>query len=52
MTLGQPFTNVPGGTRDWTFAGNGNYNPKSGSVEIVITKADAVVKVDGVHGDL
>lgn len=36
LNLGQKFTNVPGGTANWTFAGNTNYNSASGSVQIVI----------------
>jgi hypothetical protein len=48
LDLGTKFTNVPGGTAIWTFAGNGNYNAQSGSVGIVIERADATVKVDGV----
>jgi Domain of unknown function (DUF5011) len=36
LNLGQTFTNVPGGTANWTFAGNNNYNSASGSVQIVI----------------
>ncbi len=47
LNLGASFTNVPGGTADWTFTGDGNYKTKSGSVAIVINKADATVKVDG-----
>lgn len=39
LSLGASFTNVPGGTANWAFAGNSNYNPDSGSVAIVITKA-------------
>jgi len=35
---GATFTNVPGGTAHWSFAGNADYNPSSGSVSIVITK--------------
>ena len=46
-TLGQSLTNGPGGTAESSFAGNCNYNPKSGSVEIVINKAYVLVKVDG-----
>src|SRR5690606_40835928 len=42
------FTNVPGGTANWTFTDvTGNYNNQSGSVAIVIEKADATVSVAG-----
>jgi hypothetical protein len=43
LHLGSTFTNVPGGTAHWTFDGNNNYNPASGDVSIVITKATPVV---------
>ena len=45
LHLGSTFTNVPGGTANWTFEGNDNYNSATGSVAIVITKANAVVNV-------
>ena len=48
LDLGAKFTNVPGGTATWSFAGNGNYNAQSGSVLITINKADATVTVNGV----
>src|SRR5690606_8128602 len=48
LDLGAKFTNVPGGTANWTFTDQtGNYNNQSGSVEIVIEKADATVSVAG-----
>ncbi|MEO7839411.1 MAG: PxKF domain-containing protein [Anaerolineales bacterium] len=50
LHLGDSFTNVPGGTADWTFDGNGNYNSASGSVAITINKADATIDVDGYSG--
>lgn len=37
LNLGDTFTNVPGGTAHWTFAGNNNYNSANGSVDIGIT---------------
>ncbi len=37
----------PAARRTGRFAGNGNYNAQSGSVDIVINKADAVITVDG-----
>src|SRR6185295_5406904 len=50
LHLGASFTNVPGGTASWTFDGNGNYNPASGTAAIVISKADAHVTVNGFTG--
>jgi hypothetical protein len=50
LDLGDSFTGVPGGTAEWTFAGNGNYNNASGSVEIEIGKADATIEVLGFTG--
>ncbi|HEY8562282.1 MAG TPA: PxKF domain-containing protein [Pyrinomonadaceae bacterium] len=45
LNLGASFTNVPGGTANWTFTGGTNYVDESGSVEIKIGKADAVIEV-------
>jgi hypothetical protein len=45
LNLGASFTNVPGGTANWSFAGNTDYKAASGSVAIVINKADAVLAV-------
>jgi hypothetical protein len=46
LDLGASFTDVPGGTADWTFTDvTGNYNDDEGSVEIVIDKADATCTV-------
>jgi len=51
LDLGASFTNVPGDTADWTYTDAiGNYNNDSGSVSIVITKADAIVTVNGYTG--
>src|SRR5207244_11738990 len=50
VDLGAPFTNVPGGTAHWTFAGGTNYNGQFGDAAIVITKADASVVVNGYTG--
>ena len=36
LNLGNSFTNVPGGTAHWVFAGNTNYNAQSGDVAITI----------------
>src|SRR5213078_2559876 len=43
LNLGATFTNVPGGTAHWTFAGNTNYAPASGDATIAITKATPVI---------
>ena len=49
--LGASFTNVPGGTANWTFTdAHGNYNDQSGTAAIVITKANATVTVTGYTG--
>jgi hypothetical protein len=50
INLGSTFTDVPGGTAHWTFAGGTNYNDQSGDVAIVISKADASVLVNGYTG--
>jgi len=48
LDLGASFTNVPGGTANWTFTDvTGNYNDANGSVEITINKADATIVVAG-----
>ena len=41
---------MPGGTANWSFTGGTNYNDKSGSVAIVINKADAACTVTGYTG--
>jgi len=51
LNLGGSFTNVPGGTTNWSFTDvTGNYNDQSGSVAIVINKADATITVNGYTG--
>ena len=45
LNLGASFTNVPGGTAHWTFAGNTNYAPSSGDATITITKAPSTTTV-------
>ena len=45
LDLGTSFTNVPGGTADWTFTGGTNYTNQSGSVAIDLSKADVTVSV-------
>lgn len=44
------FTNVPGGTANWTFTGGTNYTDQSGTAVIVINKAVATVTVTGYTG--
>lgn len=39
LNLGASFTDVPGGTAAWSFSGNSNYAPATGTAAIVITKA-------------
>src|SRR5205823_87766 len=50
LNLGASFTDVPGGTADWSFAGNTDYAPASGSEGIVITKASDSINVAGYSG--
>jgi len=39
LTLGASFTDVPGGTVAWSFSGNPNYAPATGTAAMVITRA-------------
>jgi hypothetical protein len=50
LSLGATFTNVPGGTANWSFSGGTNYNDLSGTAAIVINKANAAVTVNGYTG--
>ncbi|HJS99991.1 MAG TPA: PxKF domain-containing protein, partial [Terriglobales bacterium] len=50
LNLGASFTDVPGGTANWSFAGNTNYKPASGSANIVIDQANATISVQGYSG--
>src|SRR5438094_2815935 len=50
LNLGASFTDVPGGTAHWTFAGNTNYAPASGDASVTITQASATVSVSGYTG--
>ncbi|MBV8857388.1 MAG: carboxypeptidase regulatory-like domain-containing protein [Acidobacteria bacterium] len=43
LNLGASYTNVPGGTAHWTFAGDANHNPSAGDVQIVITQATPTI---------
>jgi hypothetical protein len=45
FNLGASFTNAPGGTANWSFAGNADYKAAGGTVAIVINKANAVLAV-------
>jgi hypothetical protein len=45
LNLGATFTNYPGGYANWTFSGGTNYNDDSGSVAIVISKANAMIVI-------
>ncbi|MCL9805279.1 YDG domain-containing protein [Flavobacterium amniphilum] len=44
LNFGNSFVNVPGGVVNWTFI-NPNYLDEAGNVNIVITKANAVISV-------
>ena len=46
LDLGASFTNVPGGTANWSFTGGTNYNNQNSSVAIVINKADAACTIE------
>src|SRR5207248_2991882 len=50
LNLGATFTDVPGGTANWSFSGGTNYNNQNGTAAIVINKADAAVSVTGYTG--
>jgi hypothetical protein len=50
LSFGAGITDVPGGNATYSFAGNGNYNAASGTVPIVLSKADATVTVNGYSG--
>jgi len=45
LNLGATFTDVPGGTANWTFTGGTNYNDQSGTAAIVINKAPSFTVV-------
>src|SRR5206468_1487435 len=46
LNFGASFSDVPGGTAHWTFAGNANYAPASGDVSITITRRTLTVTAD------
>ena len=43
LDLGLTFTDVPGGTANWTFTGGANYNDQNGSVDIIINMTDQTI---------
>ncbi|WP_281321933.1 YDG domain-containing protein [Flavobacterium aestivum] len=47
LILGSSFTNAPGGTANWNFVGGTNYLDESGTVAIVIGKANTSVSATG-----
>lgn len=50
LNLGETFTDAPGGTAHWTFAGNANYNAAEGTAAITIDRANATITVTGFSG--
>lgn len=50
LNLGQSFTDAPGGTANWSFAGNAGYNAAEGTAAITIDRAEAVIAVAGYAG--
>lgn len=46
LLFGSSFTNVPGGTATWTFAGGTNYNDQTGTGTVTITKATPTVALN------
>ena len=50
LDLGSAFVDAPGGTADWSFAGNADYAPASGEVGISISQITASITVSGYTG--
>jgi hypothetical protein len=50
LNLGDSYTNVPGGTANWSFSGGDNYLSENGSVSIDITKASVTAKAGSGSG--
>ena len=50
LSLGESFTNAPGGTAQWSFAGNANYHSATGAAAIVIEPVSATITVNGSSG--
>ena len=50
LTFGETFTDAPGGTAHWTFAGDANYNAAAGTAAITINRAEATINVTGFTG--
>lgn len=46
LDLGAKFTGVPGGTANWSFAGNANHEAANGSVKVEISKAATSINWD------
>lgn len=46
LALGASYTNYPGGTASWSFAGGDNYNSTSGSATIAIGQAPLTIKAN------
>ena len=51
LNIGASFTNVPGGTANWTFTGGTNYNNQSGTAAIVIGKASTTISIQNSLAD-
>jgi hypothetical protein len=45
LSFASSFTNVPGGTTNWTFNGGNNYNNKTGSTSVTINKSNLAVTI-------
>ena len=43
LNLDASFTNVPGGTANWSFTGGTNYNNQNGTAAIVINRANQII---------
>ena len=50
LNLGSTFVDAPGGTAEWSFAGNADYAPASGEVNIAISQITASINVSGFTG--
>src|SRR6185295_11091913 len=50
LSFATSFTNVPGGSTNWSFDGGINYNNDNGSATVTITKADALIAITPYSG--
>lgn len=50
LSFGDTFTDAPGGTAQWSFAGNADYHSAVGAAAIVIEPVNATVNVAGFSG--